>query len=169
MSYGIGCVFLIGACWLLWSGLAHRRQVRGAARQNAASPTLHPSLAALRDFLPTLIIFGLGLVGLKVTVLYALLGGGGLISLFDLIGFLLLLAAYGVWLHFSTRYRQVGYLTTPATTAFAGPQEPGREERHELESVDRAGVAAGARRGAGHRVLGAEVPATLQGRAAEAR
>ena len=96
----IGLVLLVYGSWLLMNAFRHRR-----------SHSLAPasgSLAILADIMPPLVIMGIGVAALEVVLAYAMVGSSPLFSLFDLIGVLYGLLAYGVWITIKSRYRGAG-------------------------------------------------------------
>jgi hypothetical protein len=114
MKYWPGLVMIAIAAWLVYSAMAQRARVLALRREAAArggeglSDSLNPGLAILGDIVPPLILTGLAIIGIKMTIAYAVLDAGRIFSLVDLGGFLLLLAGYGTWLVLKTRYREVG-------------------------------------------------------------
>lgn len=89
----------VAGAWLVRLALRRRRFARESAARGAAPPPLHPSLAPLADIGPPIILLGLFVAGGQlVFAFFATDGGGGLFSLFDLAGFLVLLLGYGVWM-----------------------------------------------------------------------
>ena len=107
-----GAITAVLGAWLFYSALAHRRRVLAARRRDAIFGELGGSrpfdrpLATFGAILRPIIIFGLGYFALKVTLVYFLLGAGRFLSLFDLVGVIFLLAAYGTWLVLQTSYRE---------------------------------------------------------------
>jgi hypothetical protein len=140
-----------------------------AARQRAAArgepdPTqaIHPSLAMLGDIFPPIIIALLAFAGIKAALAWLVLDGGRYLSLLDLGGVLLVLAAYGAWLVLKTRYREVNRPAPVAVAtreAFAPSHELERSRLHVAGSDHRAGVAPGPGRGPGVRDLAAGLAA----------
>lgn len=106
-----GLVFFAIGSWLLAAALIHRtRAERGEhhrqSKDRCGKPTpINPSLIMLGDLFRPLIIAVLSYVALKATVVYIVIDAGQMFSLFDLAGFLFLLAGYGVWLILRTRHR----------------------------------------------------------------
>lgn len=99
----VGLVFFAAGAWMLFSALARRRRVIAAGPD--AAPPLHPSLRMLGDAMPPIILVALGIIGVKVALAILLTEAGQYFSLFDLAGFLFLLAGYGTSLVIRTRYR----------------------------------------------------------------
>lgn len=100
-----GAVFLAAGAALIAAAL--RRRNRALAAGSEAAPPLHPSLEMMAEIVPPLIIFGLVVAGVQVAFAFWLTGGGGVFSLFDLAGFLLLLVAYGIWIKIKTKHRNL--------------------------------------------------------------
>ncbi len=127
-------LFLAGAV-LMWRAISRRNRIIGQveALQRAGLPdpraTLHPSLAIIGDVVPPLMIGGLVIIGLKLTLAYALLGAYDVVSPFDLAGLLFLIAGYGTWLVLKTRYRSMPAGLTvpvPAPLPATEPKPTGR-------------------------------------------
>jgi hypothetical protein len=158
-------LFALGV-WFAWSGLMQRRRVRAAGPRGGPDESVptHPSLAMLRDVVPSMTIAFLAFVALKATLMYWALGGSRLISPFDLAGFLCLLAGYGTWLHCKSRYRELA--PTPPVAA-----DPGGPADDELERADlpRDGAGAGRRARAGVLAAGRPAARTAAPRAGAAR
>lgn len=94
MTYWIGLLTIAVGGWLLISARIHRaRQALGSGAE-----TTHPSLAFVGSVFPPFIIAGLAFTGLKTVAAFVILDGGEVFSLFDLAGFLFLLAAFAYWL-----------------------------------------------------------------------
>lgn len=110
MKYWVGLIALAAGAWLIFSALQQRRQVLEIRRRTGSTgdevAEANPSLSVLGAIMPPIIILGLLVAGVQSALAYAVLGAGELFSLFDLLGFLFLLAAYGTWLILKTRYRQ---------------------------------------------------------------
>lgn len=102
MRHLIGLTLIIYGSWLLYTGLRHRRRYLAAPPDPAAPPG---SLDVLGDIMPPLIIMGLGLAALEVVLAYVMVDASRVFSLFDLVGVLYLLCAYGTWMTLKTRYR----------------------------------------------------------------
>lgn len=104
MRYWLGLAFVSAAIWLFYSAYDRRRRFPVSA---ASQQVTHPSLALLRDIVPGLMTFALIYLALKSAFAFYVLDGGRYLSLFDLVGFLVLLAAYATWLKFKVTYRAV--------------------------------------------------------------
>ena len=119
MAYWSGAVlFAIGA-WLIHAGLAHRRRVLAlrAAAADADETGADPlSLGVFGEIVRPIILFALAYLGVKATLAFWWLDAGRYLSLFDLAGFLCLLAGYGAWVVMKTKYR---VLRPPAAMARA--------------------------------------------------
>ncbi len=110
MSFAItnwaGAVLGAIGLWLLYS--AWSRRSRALARQAAGEepPPLHPSLELVGGIVPPIVLVGLAILGAETTLSFFVLEGGrGLFSIFDLIGFWVLLLGYGVWMVCKSKYR----------------------------------------------------------------
>lgn len=102
-----GAIFLAAGAALIVSAMTRRTRALAAARDPLAPkpPPLHPSLAMMGEIVPPLVIFGLVIAGAQVVLAFWMTDGGGVFSLFDLLGFLFLLVAYGIWIKAKTRFR----------------------------------------------------------------
>lgn len=90
---------------LVWLAALRRRHAKEAAARGEVPPPLHPSLAPLADIGPPVIIFGLFVAGGQAALAFLLTGGGGVFSMLDLAGFLVLLFGYGVWVKAKVAHR----------------------------------------------------------------
>lgn len=136
MAYWIGAVmFLIGAVFLV-NGLRHRSGVRAErvrhgyaadddTLQQPASPT--SAVAIMGDVVPPIILFVLGILGVKASFLFMVMGGE-MFTIVDLAGFLALLAGYGawMWMHSKFRYRETVGAAQPAEPAATQAAETAR-------------------------------------------
>jgi hypothetical protein len=104
MRYLVGLVCFAGGAWLFWSAFARRARVLAAGQ--GAAPKLHPSLQAMSDAMPPIIVLALIIVGAKMSLAFLVTDAGQYLSLFDLAGFLILLAGYGTSVVYRTRYRE---------------------------------------------------------------
>lgn len=104
MRYIVGLVFFAAGAAFLYSALGRRRRVIAAGPD--AAPKLHPSLQALGDTMPPLIVLALGIVGAKMALAFVVSGAQQYLSYLDLAGFLFLLASYGTWVVIRARYRE---------------------------------------------------------------
>lgn len=123
MRYWLGLGFMAAALWLLREGLAHRGRIvaaRQESRPDGALDAPESPLTAFGEIVRPLIYAALGYLAIKTSFAYAMLDAGRYLSLFDLGGFLFLLASYGVWLSLKTRYR--------ALVAAAAPAKAGRRQ-----------------------------------------
>lgn len=101
-----GAAMAAWGVWLIWLAMLRRRRAVQAAARGEAPPPLHPSLAPMADIGPPIIMFGLVVAGGQTALaFFATDGGGGLFSLFDLAGLLVLLFGYGVWVKAKAAYR----------------------------------------------------------------
>lgn len=157
-------LFLVGA-GLAYAGLAQRGRVLAGRRSAAvlggpevAGPPINPQLAMMGEIFPPMICTVLVLVGVKMTLVYAMVGENRMFNLVDLAGFLCLLAGYGTWLVCTTRFRELKGGAAKPVAAAAGPTRVvGSREggRHEFGDARPAGDAPGARGRAGVRGVGA--------------
>ncbi len=104
-----GAIMAAAGFGLAWLAALRRRRAREATARGDVAPPLHPSLAPLVDLGPPIIIFGLFVAGGQAALAFLLTEGGGLFSLFDLAGFLVLLAGYGVWVKAKVAHRAGTY------------------------------------------------------------
>ncbi|MCS6932140.1 MAG: hypothetical protein NZM27_08025 [Acetobacteraceae bacterium] len=106
-----GAVMGAAGLALIWQAWTRRRLVIAEARRRAetgepeSGPPLHHSLRMLGAIGPGIVQIGLFIAGGQVVLAYLVTGGSGVFTLFDLAGFLFLLAAYGWWIAIRTRYR----------------------------------------------------------------
>jgi hypothetical protein len=100
-----GILMLAGAAWLVWSAIGRRRRAQDAAARGVAPPALHPSLEMMGGIMPPLVNLGLIIAGGQVAFAFWLTNGAGIFGPLDLVGFLVLLAAYSYWLGMKTRHR----------------------------------------------------------------
>lgn len=100
-----GTAMAAAALWMVWLAANRRRRGKEAAARGETPPPLHPSLVLMADMGPSIIIFGLVVAGGQAVLAFLVTGGGGVFSWFDLAGFLLLLAAYGLWVKMKVAYR----------------------------------------------------------------
>ena len=105
MRYVVGLLCFAGAGLLVWQAMLRKRRALAAGPE--AAGTLHPSLQLLGDAVPPIIVVGLIIIGAKMTLAYVVADAGRYLSLFDLAGFLALLAGYGMSVVYRTRYRFV--------------------------------------------------------------
>ena len=159
-------LFAIGG-WLAYSGLAQRGRVisarRGAAARElpAEGPPLSPSLAMMGEIFPPMICTALVLVGVKMSLVYAMVGENRLFSLLDLAGFLALLAGYGAWIVCTTKFRELKGAEASTTTVPRAEVVSLRgsegAKRDDVEHAGPAGTDPGVRRRARAGGLGAQV------------
>lgn len=111
MRHLIGIALFASGATLLWLALVRRSRILARERAFAAAglpdprARLHPSLAAVGEIVPPLMVGGLVVVALKLVLAYVMTGAGRWFSLVDLGGFLFLLAAWSTWLVLKTRHR----------------------------------------------------------------
>ncbi|MFZ5558067.1 MAG: hypothetical protein ACOZDY_15335 [Pseudomonadota bacterium] len=156
MAYWTGLVLFAIGGWLAWAGLAHRRRalaLRGPAAAGAPAARADPrSLAAFGEIMRPVILFALAYLGVKTALAFWWLDAGRYLSLFDLAGFLFLLAGYGTWMVLKTKYPAL----PPAAAPVPAPAENVlslQEERarrgHEPAGLPGAVHRPGLRRGLG--------------------
>ena len=101
MANIVGSIMFCYGAWLLYAGFRHRNKCLSfPAGEDEESP-----LAALGEIMPPMILLGLGIAALEVTLAYVMIAPNALFSLFDLIGVLFALGAYGTWIILKTRFR----------------------------------------------------------------
>lgn len=100
-----GIAMTVAGAWLIWISVGRRRRGLEAAARGERPPPLHPSLVAMADMGPPIIIFGLVVAGGQAVLAFLMTGGGGVFSLLDLAGFLFLLFGYGVWVKMKVAFR----------------------------------------------------------------
>lgn len=101
MANLIGLVLVAYGSWLLWNAYSHRR----ACLAEPAGEQEEGPLTILGEVMPPLVMLGLGIAALEVILAYVMIGDNPHFSLFDLLGVLYAIVAYGVWLHVKTRFR----------------------------------------------------------------
>lgn len=119
MAYVSGAVLLVIAAVYGLLAMRHIRSVRAeeaqlrAAGAPVVAPERHPSLTIMADVMPGITVFMVACLGGFVTLTFFAAGATRYLSVFDLLAFLVLLAAYCFWLVTKTKVR-VGAL--PSTT-----------------------------------------------------
>lgn len=109
VSVWLGFVLgLLGAA-MIWAGLRRRRrglQAREKAGRTAEDERakLNPALAGLRDAMPPLINFFLGLFGLMMVLLWLATDQGRVFSIVDVLGFIVFLTGMCTWFSMRTYY-----------------------------------------------------------------
>lgn len=107
----IGPILFAAGALLIWTALARRNLILAEERRRKAAglpdprAALHPSLAIIGEVVPPLMIGALVVMSLKLVLAYAMTGAERWLSLFDLAGFLFLIAGWCTWLVLRTRYR----------------------------------------------------------------
>jgi hypothetical protein len=104
MRFIVGLVFFAAGAWLMWSALARRK--RAIAAGPDAQPEIRQSLQIIGEALPPIIVIALVIIGAKMSLAFFLTDAGRYLSLFDLAGFLFLLAGYGTSVVLRTRYHE---------------------------------------------------------------
>ena len=112
MAYWTGLVLAAIAAGFLVAGWRRRQAVRaervalGYAPNDDSPQRRDPysSITILGDAVPPVVLAALAFVGVKSVFFYVALGGG-IFSIADLAGFLMLLAGYGAWMWWHSRYR----------------------------------------------------------------
>ena len=117
MSFVIGALCLLAAGWFVVQGRkfsamgkaeeARIEAARAAGEDKPHGDQLHPSLGALVLIVPGLVKMFVALFGLLIAIAWFAVGRGTFFTLFDLIGFLVGLAAFGYWLGARTLVHQV--------------------------------------------------------------
>ena len=105
LRHWAGVGMMVAGVWLLRLAVIRRRRAREAAGHGETAPPLHPSLVAMADMGPPIVIFGLFVAGGQAVFAFLATEGGGIFSPVDLVGFLFLLFAYGVWLKIKVAHR----------------------------------------------------------------
>lgn len=120
MRHLIGLLLLAVGVALIRVAITRRDRILAQERALAAAGLpdpragLHPSLAAIGDIVPPLMIGGVGVIAFKLVLAYVMTGAERWFSLIDLGGFLFLLAAWSAWLVLKTRYRAFPPVTPQA-------------------------------------------------------
>lgn len=111
MRYWVGAVTSMLALAIVAVALARRRKVLAVVSEAALTHRLEQmagdprSLSAFGEIMRPIVWLALIVIALKSTIVYFYLGGARFLSSFDLAGVLAMLVAYGVFIHFQTRYR----------------------------------------------------------------
>ncbi len=115
MAYWAGLLFFAVAGWFAWRALQHKKLALlvKARRGDQPEPSLHPSLEVLAAATPALTVMWLFSAGALIAVGFFAVDAQRWFSIFDLAGFLTLLAGYGYWLVTRLTYRMIN-LTLPA-------------------------------------------------------
>ena len=100
-----GPAFALVAAWFIWAGVQRRRRALALTAGGAEAPARHPSLALLGEIGPSVVNFMLVIAAIQVAAAFLVSDGGGIFSVLDLAGFLLMLAAYGFWVTMKSRHR----------------------------------------------------------------
>lgn len=100
-----GLGFAIVAAWFIWAGLRRRRDAAALAAAGGEAPARHPSLALLGEIGPSIVNFMLVIAAIQVSAAFMVSDGGGIFSVLDLAGFLLMLAGYGFCVTMKSRHR----------------------------------------------------------------
>jgi hypothetical protein len=154
MRHLLGAFFLLATAGFMVRAWALRRRVLASigaaelARRRAVALADPRSLSAFGEIARPLVLVGLGWLALKSTLVYLMLDGARVLSLFDLAGFLALLGGYGVWFSVRTAYwvpeqaSSIDATPAPAPTASATAADarPGGEPMAEAAVPD-AGAA----------------------------
>jgi protein-S-isoprenylcysteine O-methyltransferase Ste14 len=112
VAYWTGLVLAAIAAAFLVAGWRRRQAVRaervalGYAPNDDTPQRRDPysSITILGDSMPPIVVAALAFVGVKAVFFYLALGGG-LFTVVDLAGFLMLLGGYGAWMWWHSRYR----------------------------------------------------------------
>ncbi len=116
MQYMVGIILFVAGSWILYSAFNQRKRViQSREFYKTQHPDMqpvatHPSMQMMGDFLPPLIRFGLGTMGILFVILYMVMDKTQYFTLFDLVGVLFALTSYGVWITLTTSYREVEYV-----------------------------------------------------------
>ncbi len=120
MRYWTGAALFMFGAWLIYASFAWRRKVIGVWRQNGilgaitAAGGVEPELSSMAVFgeiTRPIILFVLGVIAVKMTIIYIMIDGGEYFSYFDLAGLLFVLASYGNWISQRTKYSLVRFAT----------------------------------------------------------
>jgi len=112
VAYWTGLVLAAIAAAFLVAGWRRRQAVRAERVRLGYAPDddtpqrrdPYSSISILGDAVPPIVLAALGFVGVKSVFFYAALGGG-IFTIVDLAGFLMLLGGYGAWMWWHSRYR----------------------------------------------------------------
>lgn len=96
MDVAIGSVFFAAGAILALLGVLHRRRARAAAR-----PADDSAFGAVAR---GVVVTGVVLAGINIVLTYLAIGGGPILTLFGLAGFLCMLAGFAGWFVIRTRY-----------------------------------------------------------------
>ncbi|HSO82293.1 hypothetical protein [Thiocapsa sp.] len=111
MKYYLGAVCLLMGAWLVYQALAHRRAVIGARERAAAQnreQTIHQHLEGLRLGLAPLYVMGILFTGMVLAAIWFVVDRERVFSVLDILGFLMVLAAYSFWMSVRIQYSPIG-------------------------------------------------------------
>jgi hypothetical protein len=95
-----GIAMIALGCGLLVSGVLKRR---ARIRSPLPAGAIRPEFAAMGEIARPMILFAVGFVALKTSVLYFLFDGARFLPPLTFAGFLFVLGAYSVWLVLATK------------------------------------------------------------------
>lgn len=111
MKYYLGAVCLLIGAWLVYQALAHRRAVIGARERAAAQnreQKIHQHLEGLRLGLAPLYVMGILFMGTVLAAIWFVVDRERVFSVLDILGFLMVLAAYAFWMAVRIQYSPIG-------------------------------------------------------------
>lgn len=110
MDYWAGLVFFAAAAWFVWRALQHKKLVLLVREKRGPQPEpqMHPSMEVLAAATPALTVMWLCAAGALIAVAFFAVDAQRWFSLFDLAGFLAVLAGYGFWMVTRVTYRLIG-------------------------------------------------------------
>ncbi len=103
MRYWIGGTLFVAAAWLVFAALAHRRRVLAAGWREVEQVSAG-SLWVFGEIMRPIVLFALAYLAVKSVLVYWMLEAERYLSLFDVAGFLAVLAGYGTWFVMKTKY-----------------------------------------------------------------
>lgn len=111
MKYYLGAVCLLMGAWLVYQALAHRRAVIGARERAAAQnreQKIHQHLDGMRLGLAPLYVMGILFTGVVLAAIWFVVDRERVFSVLDILGFLMVLAAYAFWMAVRIQYSPIG-------------------------------------------------------------
>jgi hypothetical protein len=111
MKYYLGAVCLLMGGWLVYQALAHRRAVIGARERAAAEnreQKIHRNLEGMRLGLAPLYVMGILFTGIVLAAIWFVVDRERVLSVLDILGFLMVLGAYAFWMAVKIQYSPIG-------------------------------------------------------------
>jgi hypothetical protein len=97
--------------WLVYQALAHRRAVieaRARAAVQNREQKIHEKLEGMRLGLAPLYVMGILFTGMVLAAIWFVVDRERVLSVLDILGFLMVLAAYAFWMAVRIQYSPIG-------------------------------------------------------------